>query len=304
MQADHRPTVPSEPFIFLINCPKNHEPMSLPSSSNLPAEQAAGSLKQPVERKVERPVERHLGLFAKHWTVGEVKTRLAASIGAEPACEIYQAMLFHLIEKLSGVGQARTVVFSPLDSQAAFRTAVPDTWTLAPQSDGDLGKRMETFFESTFDESSALASDRDAESRSPSLTGSQLATACKMTVVIGADCPQVDAAMIEDVFQRLRRAEVVLGPSVDGGYYLIAMRERCVPIFNEIEWSTPDVLRQTIAKLEEQQVVFELLPPLRDIDEAADLGLFFDELTRQRSDRGLSKTELRLWSAIDQHRSR
>ena len=90
--------------------------------------------------------ENHLGLFAKFWEPGRVKTRLAATLGDQLACELYQIFLFHLLETIVSVTDKTTVVFSPPNQQADFRAAISTDWSLEAQSEGDLGDRMRNFF--------------------------------------------------------------------------------------------------------------------------------------------------------------
>ena len=102
-------------------------------------------------------------------------------------------------------------------------------------------------------------------------TGHSEADKSYKVVVIGADCPQLSQVVIQDAYQALDDHDVVIGPSTDGGYYLIGMRERCFEVFSNIPWSTPTVLEQTIQLLENQGIVYRLLSPLTDVDDFASL---------------------------------
>ena len=194
----------------------------------------------------------HLGLFAKFWQPGTVKTRLAATIGDLKACKLYHAFVFHLLKQLADSGDTRSVVFSPPEKEPDFRREVPNQWNLFPQSDGDLGVRMQTFFESRF-QAMALA-DKENQAKNK-------------IVVIGADCPQLGPELIENTLTELDKSSVVIGPSTDGGYYLIAMRDQCYDIFSDINWSTDQVLSQTLERLDNQNVSYHLLPALTDVDD-------------------------------------
>ena len=196
----------------------------------------------------------HIGLFAKFWQPGTVKTRLAAKIGNESACEIYRDFVFHLLARLNAIGDTRTVVFSPPEKQTEFENSIPDPWGLVPQSPGDLGQRMGTFFKSTFDDSNIQNLDSPTK-----------------VVVIGADSPHIEANQIQSAFDALENNSVVLGPSTDGGYYLVGMNKPCLEIFDGIQWSTESVLQRTIKILKDRQLSFELLEPMTDVDELNDL---------------------------------
>ena len=96
-----------------------------------------------------------LGMFAKFWLPGKVKTRLAATIGDQAACDVYQSFVRHLLVTLDQTAHLRIVVYSPPNCVDAWAQAVDDIakqghWNLTPQRDGDLGERMRAFFEDQF----------------------------------------------------------------------------------------------------------------------------------------------------------
>lgn len=212
---------------------------------------------------MSKKAQNHLGLFAKFWQPGLVKTRLAASIGEEKACDLYFAFLNHSIKKLSTVGTDRRLVYSPPEQETSFRGIIPDSWGLYPQSVGSLGIRMRSFFNDQFN-----------LSKTPG-------QGVRKVIIIGSDCPQIKSSLVERAFEDLNRSSVVIGPSVDGGYYLLGMRERCFDIFTEIEWSTPTVLASTIAHLERQGIEFTMLEPLADVDELNSLLALEEKMTRE-----------------------
>ena len=197
----------------------------------------------------------HLGVFAKHWTPGKVKTRLAATIGEHKSAAVYREMLFYLVNRLKSVGDRRTIAFTPQLSQDQFATlaqsaTTPDAesgstaWNLSPQADGSLGNRMTHFFESAFGDSST-----------------------QKVVLIGSDCPTITPEVCGEAFVLLESNDVVLGPTFDGGYYLVGMSQRYFDVFSGITYSTESVLDQTLIKMKQEDISFALLPPLQDIDE-------------------------------------
>lgn len=204
-----------------------------------------------------------LGLFAKFWQPGTVKTRLAAGIGEQSACELYHAFVFHLIERLSDSADQRTVVFSPVEREPDFRKSIPSYWKLWPQASGDLGMRMSSFFRDQF-ESESTPDKNDLPPHK--------------IVIIGADCPQLDSRVVQSAFDLLDAAPIVIGPSSDGGYYLIAMRQKCFDIFAGIEWSTETVFSHTAQRLEELKIEFQTLPTLTDVDDLESLLALRSEL--------------------------
>ena len=222
-----------------------------------------------------------LGLFAKFWQPGMVKTRLAASIGDVASCNLYQSFVSHLLKQLSNSADERAVVFTPTEREADFREAIHSDWNLIPQLSGDLGFRMKSYFAQQFESANA--------------------DQIKRVGVIGADSPQLGPDLVELAFKKLDEAPVVIGPSSDGGYYLIAMRDRCFEVFEDVQWSTGTVLESTIAKLESQSVAYQLLPELTDVDELESLVALEASLSDARalnSNHGIRTSEATLLQLI------
>lgn len=217
-------------------------------------------------------------MFVKFWQPKAVKTRLAAGLGDVQASEMYRDFVFHLLVRHSSSCDSRELVFSPESRISEFRQILPRAWDLTPQSDGDLGTRMRRFFEDQF-----------SRTDSPDDAGIK-----HKVIVIGTDCPQLDREIIESALLALDDASVVIGPSTDGGYYLIGMSEMSVDVFTDIAWSTSDVLTQTIARLDERQIRYHLLAPLTDIDERGDLMKLEYELRNQERDGILDELDLQL----------
>ena len=199
--------------------------------------------------------ESHLALFAKFWCPGKVKTRLAATLGNQLACQVYFEFLSHLLNQLGQVANRRTVVFHPAGSRQEFSRLCSEQWELEAQAEGDLGEKLSRFFSQSLEADERRATD----------------AMTRKVVVIGSDCPRLDRPLIDKAFEVLDRQPVVVGPSTDGGYYLIGMRKFCPEMFQGISWSSPKVLAETTSRLNEQNVGFELLPEMTDIDEVEDL---------------------------------
>jgi hypothetical protein len=190
--------------------------------------------------------KRVLGLFAKLPVPGQVKTRLAADTSPEWAAQVATAFLLDTVERLTPVDAQRVLAFAPRDAEAAFETLVQDRFTLVPQVDGNLGQRMAAFF-------------RD-----------QLATGAGKVVLLGTDSPSLPVAWVEQALAELERADVVLGPATDGGYYLLGCGRRLPPIFDGIAWGSHHVLAETVARLGDPNWRLALLPPWYDVDTLAD----------------------------------
>ncbi len=193
------------------------------------------------------PQSVRLLVFAKAPRAGLVKTRLARTVGEGRATALYRRMGLAVVSNVAGAPARLTVCYDPADSLVEVREwlghAVSEYW---PQGDGDLGARLSRSVEQAF-----RSVDR--------------------VVVIGADAPDVDAELIARAVAALASAHVVLGPTPDGGYYLIALREPRPELFMDIPWSTPRVLEVTVARARARGLCVGFLDPKSDIDTAQDL---------------------------------
>ena len=93
-------------------------------------------------------------------------------------------------------------------------------------------------------------------------------------VLIGSDLPDMNEKLIDRAFAELDTNDLVIGPAIDGGYYLIGMKEPNEALFDELPWSTSDVLNATLQIVKEQQLSIAMLPRLNDIDTIEDLNQF------------------------------
>ncbi len=182
---------------------------------------------------------------------GLVKTRLAADIGNDAALAVYSEMLDYVLERLhhANVHVAVFVEGGALDSRFRGNDSVRGNddgrWHFYPQHGSDLGERI--------------------------VTALQEAPSAEKMLVIGTDMPFVDEALLTSASAALDHADVVIGPCVDGGYYLIGMMRVHEVLFEDIPWSTADVLTSTLARCEEHGLTPHLLPPRRDVDTLNDL---------------------------------
>jgi len=197
-----------------------------------------------------------LGVFAKYWEPGKVKTRLAAALGDIQAARLYERFVAATIARLMAIDAHRVLAYSPADEPTykAFAAANLDGWTLEPQCTGDLGQRMAAYFDQQF----AAGADR--------------------VVLVGTDSPNGPLVEVQEAFEHLHTADVVLGPTEDGGYYLIGAKSATPPIFVDMPWSTPDVLPTTIKKLEQADIAYDTLDTWYDVDEIFDLHRLIEDL--------------------------
>jgi uncharacterized protein len=192
--------------------------------------------------------------MARYPAVGEVKTRLAAELGAERAYRLYRAFLLDIETRFASQRRALLWAFYPPDRD--FASILRPGAHCLPQEGANLGERMLHCFR-------------------------QVAGAgFERILMMGADVPHVRNEWLDDAEARLGDRDLVLGPSRDGGYYLIAMRTPC-DVFSGIEMSTAHVLSETIAKAAAARITVHLLPESFDVDEPADVERLWDVLTRE-----------------------
>lgn len=185
-----------------------------------------------------------LAVMARCPVVGQVKTRLARVIGTERACALYGAFLRDIETRFRGGHRALVWAYHP--PSADFSSVVGPGARCLPQTGQDLGERLLNCFR-------RLCGD-----------------GFEPVIIIGGDAPHVRDEWLNEAEQRLGHADVVLGPSTDGGYYLVAMR---VPhdVFTGIKMSTASVLAETVHKADTAGLRVHLLPQSFDVDEADDL---------------------------------
>jgi rSAM/selenodomain-associated transferase 1 len=188
-----------------------------------------------------------LGLFAKWPHSGQVKTRLAATVGTTFAQRIAEAFLRDSLLRYNSLSDFRVVLFSPPECENSFAELIPSTWQLWPQGEGDLGDRLERFFRGAFQQ----GADR--------------------IVALGADSPTLPVEYVRRAFDLLSASDIVIGPACDGGYYLIGLSSCLTSVFVNIPWSQPTVLRQTVARVGNRRLA--LLPVWYDVDTVQDLEM-------------------------------
>ena len=204
--------------------------------------------------------------MAKYWTPGEVKTRLGQSIGLSRAADIHRIFLRHLTCHLCHSADRHVVAVSPESEIERFREQINQPWNFVPQSSGHLGKRMSDWFRSCFQQTGASA-----------------------IVLIGADCPLISKEEIGQTFRLLQDQDVVLGPAIDGGYYLIGIRgpwkTEYDEIWQDIPWSTPKVYELTLSRLRKLGLSLAALQEREDVDTIAELTRLRQalELTRPQN---------------------
>lgn len=196
-----------------------------------------------------------LGIFARFWEPGQVKTRLAATVGAECAATVQRMFLQTLLRRFAAIAEARLLLATPDDRQAAFRELASADWEIAPQGAGNLGQRMQRYFE--------LGLHR-----------------ARRVVLIGSDSPDLPAEYLERAFEALQTYDVVLGPAADGGYYLVGTTRYAPPIFDGIDWGTSAVWQQTTDRLRSAGIAWHELSGWYDVDDSRGLHALLQNVNR------------------------
>ncbi|MBY6218674.1 MULTISPECIES: TIGR04282 family arsenosugar biosynthesis glycosyltransferase [Qipengyuania] len=180
-----------------------------------------------------------LSIFARLPVPGQVKTRLVPAVGEEGAARIYARLLAHTVEvaKESGLDFELRVTGGEVE---AFHSLFGSNVAVVDQGGGDLGAKM-------------------ARVEAPAL-------------LIGSDCPGISVPLLQAAAGALDDRRVVLGPANDGGYYLIGFTEPVPFLFEDMEWSTPKVLPETLTRLAARGYGPAILPELADIDTGEDLA--------------------------------
>ncbi|MDZ7759224.1 MAG: TIGR04282 family arsenosugar biosynthesis glycosyltransferase [Desulfovermiculus sp.] len=188
-------------------------------------------------------------IMLKYPKPGMVKTRLGKELGGERAAELYRTFVACELDTVQSLQVPILLSCHPYQPLSAYRDWLGGEYRYISQGDGDLGVKMRTSFETAFDQGLSRA------------------------VLIGSDLPHLPAAYIQSALTRLQDHDAVIGPALDGGYYLIGLQGRSFHpgMFEEIPWSTSQVLALTQKRLGDYDLKTFLLPSLRDIDTLEDL---------------------------------
>ncbi len=184
-------------------------------------------------------------IFVRPPTAGNVKTRVAATLGNAAALFIYNKLLQHTLE-ITETTEGDKVVFYAGDIVKDDMWQQPKYIKLQ-QAGGDLGHRMNAAFETV------------------------LAMGYYKVCIVGSDCYELTPNIIADAFRALDENDIAIGPAHDGGYYLLGMKQLYTSLFQNKSWSSPTVLADTLQNIQQLGLTVEQLPQLSDVDEAEDV---------------------------------
>jgi glycosyltransferase A (GT-A) superfamily protein (DUF2064 family) len=220
-----------------------------------------------------------LVIMAKQPAVGRTKTRLSPPLTPAEAAALYEAMLRDTIQlgaRLEGVRLA--IAVTPPEAVSTFRRIGPPGVILLPVAGVDIGDCLSQvlgrLLAAGHPQAIALNSD------GPTLPESRLRQAFAWLDADNADAGRrrPGSGRQHPADNKHPSADVVLGPSEDGGYYLIGLKQACPELFRDIEWSSERVTAQTLARAQAMGLSVALLPPWYDVDTSADLARLQGEL--------------------------
>lgn len=215
-------------------------------------------------------------IFAKEPKNGRVKTRLQGYLSKLQCVNLYKAFLrdtFALTEKITC--KHKIIAYDSYGKKPRYLKKIAPYYTFYKQKGERLGERMYNAFK--------FAKNSGASK----------------TVIIGSDFPTLSASAIKKAFSLLSRADVVLGPSLDGGYYLIGLKSPCIELFEGITWSSPTVLKDTINNAQRLKKKIALLDKRYDIDDAKDLFRLKNDLSKLK-DKSIARWTRKFMNSVIQ----
>ncbi len=199
-------------------------------------------------------MKRALLVIARRPRAGQTKTRLTPPLSGKQAAQLYECFLRDTLNLARAVpAVSRFILYTPPGEVDYFKQLAPDFELLAQVGHG-LGERLDNALTHCLNHGFDQA------------------------VVMNSDGPTLPAAHLVQAFERLNQTDVVLGPSEDGGYYLIGLTQPRPRLLREIEMSTPRVLRDTLVLAEQEKLEVALLPTWYDVDTIEDLDRMASEL--------------------------
>ena len=198
-------------------------------------------------------LKQHLIIFTRYPEPGKTKTRLIPVLGSVGAANIQRQMteytIFQVQELQKAIAISVEVQFAGGDSQLMQDWLGLDL-VYQSQGEGDLGSRMARSLGNAFE------------------------SGAEQVIIIGTDCPGVNAQILATAFENLHAFDLVLGPAIDGGYYLIGLRQPILELFVNIEWGTAQVFQKTVDIAQKLNLSYMNLSPLADVDRPEDLPIW------------------------------
>lgn len=206
------------------------------------------------------PTDRVLVLFTKAPVQGQVKTRLGQSLGDEAAVNAHVQLVQHALLRLAHVPDVATQLWLSEPHAQGERWAAQYDLPYQLQSGAGLGQRMGHVFTSLF------------------------AAGVRQVVLVGTDCPDIDAKYVGQAFDALLERPAVFGPAEDGGYGLVGLSQTSAPlvpqVFQQINWGSDQVMVQTRHQLRQLGLTWQELEQIWDVDQYKDWQRYLDNLAK------------------------
>ncbi len=183
---------------------------------------------------------------------GKVKTRLARELGDDFVYNLYRCFIDDILESTKNLPY-ETIISCYSCSTREITHFLGEDFRYEDQNGADLGERMYNAIRDAFDKG------------------------FDQIVLFGSDIPDISVEILSDAFKGLEKNDIVIGPSADGGYYLIGFNRDSLrrELFSDVTWSTSLVLFETLTKIELMRLSCLLLDELYDIDEMDDLKTYY-----------------------------
>ncbi|MBW3660457.1 MAG: TIGR04282 family arsenosugar biosynthesis glycosyltransferase [Gemmatimonadetes bacterium] len=175
-----------------------------------------------------------------------MKTRLTPVLRAAEAADLYRALLVDTVEVAESTGANVVVAFTPHGARGPLERLLGRHRRYLPQGPGDLGQRLAYAFE-------------------------RLCDGPRPTLVVGSDCPGLGPDRLREAAEALKSSDIVVGPAIDGGYYLLGLTRPRPEVFAGVPWSTGRVFEATMARIGEAGLRARVLAVERDLDTPEDL---------------------------------
>ena len=198
-------------------------------------------------------INEKLIIYSRYPEPGKTKTRMIRALGKEGAAKLQREMTEHTLNTARQLKNSRQVEIEV--HFAGGNENLMSDWlgkdiNCIVQVTGDLGTKMQSSFQQAFDRHN------------------------ERVVTIGIDCPDINLEILNNAFDSLHQQELVLGVAKDGGYYLIGLNRTIPQLFQNIDWGTNIVLKQTKAIADRLNLNVKYLTPLSDVDYPKDLPIW------------------------------
>jgi rSAM/selenodomain-associated transferase 1/rSAM/selenodomain-associated transferase 2 len=205
-------------------------------------------------------------LFVKYPVEKKVKTRLAKRIGNKKAVNIYSLLAENVVKNIQRLKNTYNYIFYSEESEKEkIKNWIKGGYFYAPQKGNGLGEKMSNAFKLVFGHGATKV------------------------LIVGTDIPDVSTDVIEEAIRVLDQYDVVIGPSPDGGYYLLGMKKFTPELFENITYSTNTVFEDTIEKMKTKNLSYTTLETLEDIDTESELMNWLNGSKEARLKKEISK---------------